>query len=81
MKIEIVKYKCDCCGKEVKKENIFIGINYPLIFTTNQTDGVACKPYIQNKNVDLCDDCANKVLKLEASGAMGYDTLKIREEE
>lgn len=80
MKIEIIKFKCDICGKECDGDKAF-HLNYPLIFVTNQQDGASSRPYIENKGIDVCHDCADKILKIEASGAMGYDTLKIREAE
>ena len=80
MKIEIIKFKCDICGKECDGDKTF-HINYPLIRVASQQDNAPIKPYIENKQIDVCHDCANKILKIEASGAMGYDTYKIREAE
>lgn len=55
MKIEIVKYKCDVCGKEfyletdIKKENI------PCYGEGK---------FRLNAVIDLCDECADKVRKV-----------------
>lgn len=78
MKTEVVKYTCDVCGKELTENEVFKNIYYPLIFTTNQQDGSSSKSYIENKHIDLCNECANKTLMIVANGAMGHDTLRIR---
>lgn len=77
MKIEEIKYFCDVCKKETNYEGCF-RVNYPVIFTTNQTDGVASKPYIEQKQIDICRDCADKILKITASGCQGYNEYKVR---
>lgn len=77
MKIEEIKYFCDVCKKETNYEGCF-SVNYPVIFTTNQTDGVASKPYIEQKQIDICRDCADKILKITASGCQGYNEYKVR---
>ena len=80
MKIEEIKYFCDVCKKETNYEGCF-SVNYPVIFTTNQTDGVASKPYIEQKQIDICRDCADKILKITASGCQGYNEYKVRNED
>ena len=77
MKIEEIKYFCDVCKKETNYEGCF-RVNYPVIFTTNQIDGVASKPYIEQKQIDICRDCADKILKITASGCQGYNEYKVR---
>ena len=77
MKIEEIKYFCDVCKKETNYEGCF-RVNYPVIFTTNRTDGVASKPYIEQKQIDICRDCADKILKITASGCQGYNEYKVR---
>lgn len=64
MKKEEIKYFCDICGENTKEKDIF-QVNYPVIFTTNQTDGASSKPYIEQKQLDVCRHCADKVLKLQ----------------
>lgn len=76
MKIIKESYKCDICGKEV--ESAF-RINYPVIFTTEQQEGMSCKPYIEQTNLDLCNQCMEKVAKIKAVGAMGNNQYKIME--
>ena len=77
MKIEEIKYFCDVCKKETNYEGCF-RVNYPVIFTTNQTDGVSSKPYLEQKQIDICRHCADKVLKITASGCQGYNEYKVR---
>lgn len=76
MKKEEIKYFCDICGKNTKEKDIF-QVNYPVIFTTNQTDGVNSKPYLEQKQIDICRHCADKVLKITASGCQGYNEYKV----
>ena len=66
---------CDICGKEADTENI----NYPVLFTTEQTDGRACKPYVSQQKLDVCADCMGKIIKLTATGAQGCNTYRVRE--
>lgn len=76
MKKEEIKYFCDICGENTKEKDIF-QVNYPVIFTTNQTDGVNSKPYLEQKQIDICRHCADKVLKITASGCQGYNEYKV----
>ena len=77
MKKEEIKYFCDICKEETNYEDCF-RVNYPVIFSTNQTDGVATKPYIDQRQIDVCRDCADKILKVTASGCQGYNEYEIR---
>lgn len=56
--------KCDLCGKE---ENVR-HLKYPVLFTTDQTEGRGCTPYISHKELDLCDECIDKVIKITGWG-------------
>lgn len=76
MKKEEIKYFCDICGENTKEKDIF-QVNYPVIFTTNQTDGKECKAYIEQEQIDICRNCADKVLKISASGCQGYNEYKV----
>ena len=80
MKKEEIKYFCDICGENTKEKDIF-QVNYPVIFTTNQTDGASSKPYIEQKQLDICRHCADKVLKITASGCQGYNEYKVINED
>ena len=70
-------FKCDICGKECDKEKDIFSIAYPVIFITEQQEGKSCMPYIDVTRLDLCSKCANKVSKIEAQGAMGYNKYRI----
>lgn len=79
MKKEEIKYFCDICKKETNEKDCF-RVNYPVIFTTNQTDGKECKAYIEQKQIDICRRCADKVLKITASGCQGCNDYKVLED-
>lgn len=68
--------KCDLCGKE---ENVR-HLKYPVLFTTDQTEGRGCTPYISHKELDLCDECIDKVIKITGWGAQGYNHYSIKGE-
>ncbi len=76
MKKTIEKYYCDICGAEGEEKEIF-SINYPVVFHTDQTEGRSCNPYISNKLFDVCGNCCEKILKVSAVGAQGYNKYSI----
>lgn len=80
MKKEEIKYFCDICKEEINEKDCF-RVNYPVIFTTNQTDGVSSKPYIEQNQIDICRFCAEKVLRTTASGCQGYNEYKVINED
>lgn len=66
---------CDLCG--VSNANTF----KPLVeFTTEQTEGRMVRPYITTTDVELCNDCLNKVVVLRASGAQGNNKFWLKKE-
>lgn len=72
MKTTIIEYSCDvCCKKaETKKESI------QVVFTTEQTEGRQCEPYLSIQKIDICQDCKDRILKgdmLFGAGAQGYN--------
>lgn len=70
---EITKYYCDVCETETKKENKKAR---DVIFTTEQTEGRRCQPYLSRETFWLCDRCEDKVLKgnyIFAEGGQGYN--------
>lgn len=73
----IEKCICDVCKKEVEK---IIMVNYPVIFHTEQTEGRSCNPYISKEKLDLCDECAERVLMLDGCGAQGVNSYTIRKQ-
>lgn len=74
MKEIIEKIFCDICGKEEKDIK---RICYPVVFQTEQTEGKSVKSYISNTNIDVCPSCCEKILKLSATGAQGYNHYSI----
>ena len=73
-RVVIEKYICDVCKKEVEKVT---EVNYPVIFHTDQTEGRSCSPYISKEKLDLCDECAEKLLILHGWGAQGINQYEI----
>jgi hypothetical protein len=66
---------CDVCNKEEVKMQT---ISYPVLFTTDQTEGKPRKPYISQEKLDLCSSCLDKIVKLQGSGAQGHNTYKLK---
>ena len=71
MSTEIIR-RCDVCGAQNAKQ-----IELDVIFTTEQTEGRSCKPYLKRNKIDICDECKDKILKggvyIHAAGAQGYN--------
>ena len=77
MRLVIEKCICDVCKKEVER---ITTVNYPVIFHTEQTEGRSCSPYISKEKLDLCDECAERVLMLDGWGAQGVNSYDIRKQ-
>lgn len=77
MKKTTVQCFCDICGKLADGT---CTVEYPVIFHTEQTEGRACKPYISTQDIDLCNECIPKVLKIHAVGAQGHNTYSLEED-
>lgn len=75
MKIKTEVIICDICKSESNVKNI----NYPVVFYTEQTEGRPVSPYISQEKLDICDECLEKVAKITATGAMGYNEYKIKD--
>lgn len=66
---------CDIkdCNSEIKVKTEKIQV----IFTTEQTEGRSCTPYLSEERFDMCEACMNKVLEgnyIFGYGAQGYNT-------
>lgn len=64
---------CDICFKEKEIENRVIQV----IFTTEQTEGRSCEPYLSPQKIDICKECLDKVLKgnyIWGHGAQGNNS-------
>lgn len=75
MKSKIETINCDTCGAVIVPP--CTPIRYPVIFVTEQTEGRPVKPYISYQDLDLCNECRNIVLRIEANGAQGMNQYKL----
>ncbi len=73
MKQTTEEYFCDIldCGNKAYKKNVEISV----IFTTEQTEGKWCIPYLETETLDLCKEHYNTVTSegkmIYANGAQG----------
>jgi len=74
MKKTIEKVYCDICEAEAE----CIHNKFTVYFTTDQTEGRPCKPYLSIETLDVCKDCLEKAITIEASGAQGYNKYHFR---
>ncbi|MEG0601146.1 MAG: hypothetical protein RR494_13335 [Vagococcus sp.] len=70
----IKEYFCDLCEKEVDKQSKLKSVSIPVKFTTEQTEGRSCTPYLQQKTFELCESCIDRVVAVGAYGAQGHNT-------
>lgn len=70
----VTKTYCDICEKETSNG---LNISYPIIWLTDETEGRSTIPYISNKKIDVCRECASKILKVSGSGAMGFNKYEL----
>ena len=77
---------CDICKKDIpitKENEHLLGKKLNVVFTTETTEGRACKPYLSDVTVDICQDCLQKYIdkfQLIGWGAQGYNTYKFKGE-
>lgn len=75
-----VSYFCDICGKQVE-EGELLKVNYPVVFISEQIGRHTIEPYISQKEIEICPDCACSVLMLEAKvNCCGDAEYSIKEE-
>lgn len=65
---------CDICEKETSNG---LNINYPVIWFTERAEGRNTIPYISNEKIDVCRECASKILKVSGSGVMGFNKYEL----
>ena len=68
-------YMCDICGAEFAEQR---SVNVPVVWTTEQIEGRSCQPYYRNERLDLCEDCADRVHVVKATGAQGRNHYVFR---
>ena len=72
---------CDICKNKVENDKC-LTVKFPVVFTTEQTEGRSTKPYISYNELDLCINCQKKILTVQGQGAQGYNSFDlIREKE
>lgn len=71
-------FVCDLCGKEVSEED-YVSVGLLVRFTTEQTEGRACKPYFSREDLGLCWDCLDKTVVVDGSGCMEHNVYAWRE--
>lgn len=74
MRKKIEEIKCDICSCDISKAKE--PIRMQVIFTSDQTEGRASKPYFDYNNLDLCENCLSSVLSgnyIFAYGAQGHN--------
>lgn len=74
--MKVTTYICDICGKNAKR---LTQVNYPVVFYTEQNEGKPTDPYISQEKLELCSECVDKVTRITACGAMGYNKYRIKE--
>lgn len=69
---------CDICKskEKVSKKRI------PIIFTTEETEGRSCEPYLTIETLDICENCYKTMIDNStipnAHGAQGYNTYYLK---
>lgn len=74
MKIEF--HACDVCQEKLLTTPEYKPTKMQVIFTTEQDEGRATKPYFSFGELDLCKKCLEEALTgkyIHAEGAMGFN--------
>lgn len=79
MRIVNYTHYCDLCGTEIKSSMVE-KIETNVLFTTEQTEGRPCKPYITKCSIDFCSKCFEEYKRtlIMASGAQGRNDFRFR---
>ena len=79
MKKEIKE--CDISNREHNADTEIRTYTMDVVFTTEQNEGRATSPYIDNVTLELCSACRNEILikrkMITAVGAMGYNKYEL----
>ena len=81
MKKTITVLTCDICKNAQNDSIIQEDKTIPIIFTTEQTEGRGCDPYLSSFTLDICDTCMDIILKGNipfGSGAQGHNRYSFR---
>ena len=70
-------FKCDLCGAELEEDAVK-HTSLLVRFTTEQNEGRSCEPYYQTIGLDLCPECLDKAITINASGCMGHNSYSWR---
>ena len=60
--------KCDLCRHEVLELET---VNYPVMFTTEQTEGRGVPLHVSQEKLELCKLCLNRACVIFGAGAQG----------
>lgn len=76
MRKQMEIYTCDICHKECDVQEVM----YPVMFTTEQTEGRSVKPYISYEKIDMCAECLKKAINIKGARAVGVNAYEIIDE-
>lgn len=79
MKVEFVI--CDVCEEKLLITKEYKPKKMQVIFTTDQDEGRATKPYFSIGDLDLCKKCQEKALEgnyIYVTGAQGYNKYSFK---
>ena len=79
-----VTITCDVCGREMWSGRPDSNerprkLDFLVWFDTEQDEGRGVKPYLGRASMNLCDECADKGIRIHACGAMGHNDYHIEE--
>lgn len=69
--VDVEKSFCDVEGCSAEAPH---NIKLPVIFHTEQTEGIPVNPYVSYQTLDLCEKHFVDVVKLHGHGAQGRNT-------
>lgn len=75
---------CDVCGIDNDGAKVWEKYKMDVIFTTEQTEGRSCEPYLSDEQLDICENCIRRVIHnrkyIIASGGQGHNTYTLPKE-
>lgn len=76
---------CDVCGRpfwtgdEKNDEDRPKMVTTAVWFDTEQNEGRPTEPYLDTVKIDLCPECAERAIRIRASGCMGINEYRMKE--